>query len=219
MDYLFQSQTRLYFVMPFVRGGELYKIFKANKRLPEPVVKFYSLQICLAIGYLHTKGIMHRDLKLENILLDEQGYLKIIDYGLAKTLPQDNLTKTFCGTPEYLAPEMVMQQGHDFSVDWWALGILIYEMLIGVTPFYNKERRLLLLKIRQSRVVFPDKRKYRIDYSDEFMDIVLKLLDKNRETRLGSSANDFNDIINHPFFADINKEALLRRELEPPLRT
>lgn len=87
MDYLFQSQTRLYFVMPFVRGGELYKIFKANKRLPEPVVKFYSLQICLAIGYLHTKGIMHRDLKLENILLDEQGYLKIIDYGLAKTLP------------------------------------------------------------------------------------------------------------------------------------
>ena len=205
--------------MPFVRGGELYKIFKANKRLPEPVVKFYSLQICLAIGYLHTKGIMHRDLKLENILLDEQGYLKIIDYGLAKTLPQDNLTKTFCGTPEYLAPEMVMQQGHDFSVDWWALGILIYEMLIGVTPFYNKERRLLLLKIRQSRVVFPDKRKYRIDYSDEFMDIVLKLLDKNRETRLGSSANDFNDIINHPFFADVNKEALLRRELEPPLRT
>ena len=111
-----------------------------------------------------------------------------------------------------------MQQGHDFSVDWWALGILIYEMLIGVTPFYNKERRLLLLKIRQSRVVFPDKRKYRIDYSDEFMDLVLKLLDKNRETRLGSSANDFNDIINHPFFADIDKEALLRRELEPPLR-
>jgi len=94
--------------MPFVRGGELYKIFKANKRLPEPVVKFYSLQICLAIGYLHTKGIMHRDLKLENILLDEGGYLRIIDYGLAKTLPQDNLTKTFCGTPEYLAPEMVM---------------------------------------------------------------------------------------------------------------
>ena len=86
---------------------------------------------------------------------------------------------------------MVTQAGHDFSVDWWALGILIYEMLIGVTPFYNKERRLLLLKIRQSRVVFPDKRKYKIDYSDEFMDIVLKLLDKNRETRLGSSPNDF----------------------------
>ena len=172
----------------------------------------------MAIGYLHTKGIMHRDLKLENILIDESGYLKIIDYGLAKTLPQDNLTRTFCGTPEYLAPEMVTQQGHDFSVDWWALGILVYEMLIGVTPFYNKERRLLLLKIRQSRVVFPDKRKYRIDYSDEFTDVVLKLLDKNRETRLGSGASDYEDIINHPFFADIDKEALLRREIEPPLR-
>lgn len=91
-------------------------------------------------------------------------------------------------------------------------------MLIGVTPFYNKERRLLLLKIRQSRVVFPDKRKYRIDYSDDFMDIVLKLLDKNRETRLGSSETDFHEILNHPFFNDIDKEALLRREIEPPLR-
>ena len=91
-------------------------------------------------------------------------------------------------------------------------------MLIGVTPFYNKERRLLLLKIRQSRVVFPDKRKYRIDYSDEFTDIVLKLLDKSRETRLGSSKNDFQDIINHPFFDDIDKEALLRRDIEPPLK-
>lgn len=107
MEYLFQTSTRLYFVMPFVKGGELYKIFKAHKRLPEPVVKFYALQICMAIGYLHQKGIMHRDLKLENILIDETGYLRIIDYGLAKTLPEDNLTRTFCGTPEYLAPEMV----------------------------------------------------------------------------------------------------------------
>lgn len=86
MDYLFQSDTRLYFVMPFVRGGELYKVFKSKKRLPEPVVKFYAAQIALAIGYLHSKGIMHRDLKLENILVDETGYLKIIDYGLAKVL-------------------------------------------------------------------------------------------------------------------------------------
>lgn len=95
--------------MPFVKGGELYKIFKANKRLPEASVKFYALQICMAIGYLHSKGIMHRDLKLENILIDESGYLKIIDYGLAKTLQPGSTTRTFCGTPEYLAPEMVTQ--------------------------------------------------------------------------------------------------------------
>lgn len=107
MDYLFQSQTRLYFVMPFVKGGELYKILKQHKRLPEDVVRFYAAQIALAVGYLHGKGIMHRDLKLENILVDEKGYLKIIDYGLAKVLTQNQVAKTFCGTPEYLAPEMV----------------------------------------------------------------------------------------------------------------
>mmetsp|Transcript_4861 Transcript_4861/g.6437 ORF Transcript_4861/g.6437 Transcript_4861/m.6437 type:complete len:122 (-) Transcript_4861:513-878(-) len=91
-------------------------------------------------------------------------------------------------------------------------------MLIGVTPFYNKERRLLLLKIRQSRVVFPDKTRYRVDYSDEFTDVVMRLLDKNRETRLGSGPTGFQEIVNHPFFAGIDKEALLRRQLEPPLR-
>ena len=94
-------------MMPFIKGGELYKIFKMKKRLPEDVVRFYAMQIIMAIGYLHSKGIMHRDLKLENILVDEDGYLKIIDYGLAKTLQESAVTKTFCGTPEYLAPEMV----------------------------------------------------------------------------------------------------------------
>ena len=203
--------------MPFIRGGELYKIFKSRKRLPEDAVRFYAAQICLAIGYLHSKGIMHRDLKLENILVDQDGYLRIIDYGLAKTLEESDVTKTFCGTPEYLAPEMVTQAGHDFSVDWWALGILIYEMLIGVTPFYNRERKLLLLKLRQSRVVFPDKKKYKIDFSDEFQDIVIRLLEKNKADRLGTSG-DFEEIINHPFFNGIDKEKLMRREYEPPFK-
>lgn len=109
-----------------------------------------------------------------------------------------------------------MHQGHDFSVDWWALGILIYEMLIGVTPFYNRERKLLLLKIRQSKVVFPDKRKYKIEYSDEFVDIVLKLLNKDKDQRLGSKG-DLAELLAHPFFADIDKDAILEGKLKPPL--
>lgn len=133
--------------MPFVRGGELYKVFSAQKRFKEEQVIFYAAQMTIAIGYLHMKGIVHRDLKLENILLDQEGYLKIIDFGLAKMLGDNEETQSFCGTPEYLAPEMVSQSGHDKGVDWWALGILIYEMLIGVTPFFNKNREMLLMKI------------------------------------------------------------------------
>ena len=107
MEYLFMSDLRLFFVMPFVKGGELYRFFKSKRRFKESEVKFYAVQIALALGYLHKKGIIHRDLKLENILVDETGYLKIIDFGLAKMLDRKGITKTYCGTPEYLAPEMI----------------------------------------------------------------------------------------------------------------
>ena len=140
MEYLFQSETRLYFVMPFVKGGELYKIFQKEKRFKEETVKFYAVQIVLAIGELHSKGIMHRDLKLENILVDHRGYLKIIDYGLAKIISGDELAMSYCGTQEYLSPEMIEGKGHDKSVDWWALGVLMYELLTSMTPFFNRNR-------------------------------------------------------------------------------
>ena len=120
--------------------------------------------------------IVHRDLKLENILIDRDGYLKIIDFGLAKMLKDNETATSFCGTPEYLAPEMVDNKGHDFSVDWWALGILIYEMMIGVTPFYNRNRNVMLMKIQHNKVVFPDPKKYRIEFSNEAADCVVQLL-------------------------------------------
>jgi serine/threonine protein kinase len=112
---------------------------------------------------------------------------------------------------------MVLNQGHDLSVDWWALGILIYEMLIGVTPFYNKERRLLLMKIRTSKVVFPDKRKYKIDYSDDFVDIVMQLLNKEKKDRLGSK-DDSREILKHPWFADLDIAAVFEQSMKPPLQ-
>ena len=214
MDYVFQNDMRLYFVMPFVRGGELYKHFLKNKRFPERQVKFYAYQIALAIGYLHSKDICHRDLKLENILVDHTGYLKLIDFGLAKILKDSELSQSFCGTPEYLAPEMVAQKGHDKGVDWWALGVLIYEMLIGVTPFYNRSRNLMLMKIQQSKIIFPNKKKYKIEYSEEVQDIICKLLCKKKNKRLGS-IEDVEEVLSHPWFSEFSKQDMLERKIEP----
>lgn len=215
MDYVFQNDLRLYFVMPFVRGGEVYKHFLKCKRFPEQQVKFYAIQIALAIGYLHKKDICHRDMKLENILIDDKGYLKLIDFGLAKILQDSELSQSFCGTPEYLAPEMVAQKGHDKTVDWWALGILIYEMLIGVTPFYNRSRNLMLMKIQQSKIIFPNKKKYKIDYSDEVQDVICKLLSKKRNKRLGA-IDDVDEILAHPWFSDLNVDDILAKKVKPP---
>ena len=129
---------------------------------------------------------MHRDLKLENVMVNEDGYIKIIDYGLARMLKQDEVATSYCGTPEYLAPEMISNMGHDMTVDWWAVGVMIYEMLIGVTPFFNRNRQVLNSKIKHSRIVFPDRKTYRITYSDELVDLVSKLLKKERHERLGA---------------------------------
>ena len=149
------------------------------KRFPEDHVRFYAAQIIIAIGKLHNKGIMHRDLKLENIMVDETGYIKLIDFGLAKIL-QDDVSMSYCGTPEYLAPEMVNNTGHDLSIDWWAVGVLIYEMLIGITPFFNRNRQVLMSKIKHSKVVFPDRKTYNISYSDEIVDLISKMLKKDK---------------------------------------
>lgn len=219
MEFLFMSDLRLFFVMPFIRGGELYRFFKAKKRFQEHEVKFYAVQIALALGYLHKRRIIHRDLKLENILVDMNGYLKIIDFGLAKMLDstEGQQTKTYCGTPEYIAPEMIKQTGHNSSVDWWALGILIYEMTIGVTPFFNRNKNLLFQKIERAKLIFPDQKKYGLSYSKEFCDIVDKLLNKNFEKRLGSK-DGVHEVLAHPWFKDIDIKAIEAQTVVPPLK-
>ena len=148
-------------------------------------------------------------------MIDHQGFVKIIDYGLAKMLKSDELAMSYCGTPEYLAPEMISHAGHDKSVDWWAVGILIYEMLIGVTPFFNRNRQVLMSKIKHSKIVFPDRKTYRISYTDEIVDLISKLLRKDKSARLGASG-DAEEILQHPWFADIDRDTLLAKTITPP---
>ncbi len=224
MEYMFQTKTMLYFVMPFIRS-ELFMIFIKQKRFSEKVVKFYASQVVSAVGYLHSKGIIHRDLKIENILIDQLGYIKIIDFGIAKLVGQEKPKVRYSlfsiqntDVIEYLAPEMLKKTqssigDYSFSVDWWAVGILMYELYFGVTPFFDEDQDLIQENIENNTLVFPDREKW--DFSNEFEDIIMRLLDKDVEKRLGST-NDFTEILNHPFFKEINMRELELYEIEPP---
>jgi len=170
--FCFQTEERLYFVMPFLRGGELFQHLRRFRIFDEEKVKFYSSQIGLALDHLHKYGYVYRDLKPENILMDDEGYLKLADFGMAKHLKEkDEKTMSFCGTPEYLAPEIITGEGHNRSADWWSFGILIYEMLCGIPPFYNEniERMYELIKLAELR--FPRK----IKISSDAQDIITKV--------------------------------------------
>lgn len=138
MNFVFQTESKIFFVMRFVRGGELFSYLRKCSRFDEDKAKFYAMQVALAIGYLHSKKIIYRDLKPENILMDENGYLALTDFGLAKVLQDGQQANTFCGTPDYLAPEILSDSGHSFPVDWWAIGILTYEMIVGCPPFFTQ---------------------------------------------------------------------------------
>lgn len=177
MHYVFQREFRVYFVMDYVDGGELFQYMRSMRHFPEDHVAFYCGQIALALSYLHKNNIMYRDLKPENILVAKDGYLKLSDFGLAK---QAKTSNSFCGTPEYISPEMLLGTGHDHTSDWWALGILIYEMLTGIPPFYDKNRNLMFLKIEKAKIRWPDPERHGIGVSDVGKDIIKKLLCKDK---------------------------------------
>ena len=214
MEYVFQTPGRIYFIMQLVKGGELFKHLSEKKRLPENQAKFYAAQIALALGHLHNNKIIYRDVKPENILLDETGYIYLTDFGMAKLLNDDQTANSFCGTPEYLAPEVITGEGHNKAVDWWSLGILIYEMLVGIPPFYHQNQKVMYEFIRIKSIIFPDA-KYKIPISDECKDIINKLLVKDQKIRMGSKG-DMEEVIMHPFFKDIDFKKLYNKQIEPP---
>ncbi len=209
--FCFQTEERIYFVMPFLSGGELFQHLKKVRTFDEERVRFYGAQIALALEYLHSKGIVYRDLKPENILMDDQGYLKLADFGMAKKLKDDEKAMSFCGTPEYLAPEIITMEGHDKNADWWSFGILLFEMLCGLPPFYVENLDKMYDLIKNSSVKFPK----RINLSEDAKDVIRKLLEKNPKKRLGSQ-NGIEEIKNHPFFASIDFDAIVEKKIKAP---
>eukprot|EP01083_Nonionella_stella_P009830 28130_1 len=212
LHYAFQTDHKLFLVLDYAAGGELFFHLSKAGRFTEDRTRFYIAEIVLAVDYLHSKDIIYRDLKPENILLDSVGHVKITDFGLCKENVPDNVSAhSFCGTPEYLAPEILRKVGHGKAADWWTLGALIYEMLCGVPPFYSRSRDALFDKILRQKIRFPNY------FSKESIDIIKQLMQRNPKYRMGAR-NGAKEVQVHVFFKEMNWEQLFRREIEPPFK-
>jgi len=173
--------------------------------------RYYAAELVLAIGHLHSKNIIYRDLKPENVVLDGQGHCILTDFGLAKQdITNNNPTHTFCGTPEYLAPEIIKGKGHSKPVDWWSLGILIYEMLVGLPPFYSENMNEMYELILKAPLKFPS------FVPNEAQSLLKGLLERDETKRLGGGKDDYKEIQTHPFFAPIDWDKLYAKKITPP---
>ncbi|XP_024118895.1 cAMP-dependent protein kinase catalytic subunit PRKX [Oryzias melastigma] len=199
----------LYMLMDFVAGGELFSYLRSRGRFSNAAGLFYTSEIVCAIEYLHSKLIVYRDLKPENILLDAEGHIRLTDFGFAKKL--SDKTWTLCGTPEYLAPEVIQSKGHGRAVDWWALGILVFEMLAGYPPFFDDNPFGIYQKILSGKLDFPR----HLDFYVK--DLIKKLLVIDRARRLGNMKNGADDVKKHRWFKMVDWEAVPLKKLKPPI--
>lgn len=205
----FMDEDRLYLLLEYVVGGELFFHLRKAGKFPNDVAKFYSAEVVLAFEYVHSKNIVYRDLKPENLLLDRDGNVKITDFGFAKRVT--DRTFTLCGTPEYLAPEIIQSKGHNKAVDWWALGILLFEMLVGYPPFYDESPYKIYEKILEGKIQFPK-------WVDEkAKDLIQGLLVLDKSKRLGSLKRGVEDIKRHQFYGGVDWNVLLAKKVPAPI--
>lgn len=218
LRYAFQSASKLYMVMDYYSGGSLFYHLERNGIFPENVVSFYAAEMTLALSHLHQHGVIYRDLKLENILMDSDGHIALTDFGLSKDhLDCTDLTSTFCGTPLYVAPELIQKQPYSFSVDWWALGVVMFELLSGRVPFASRDRRRIFVKIVNSPVRFCSL------FSENAQSIIGGLLIKDPKQRLGCTSDKCakEDIQRHNFFIKNgirSFDKIFRKEVPPPFK-
>ncbi|KAK9504195.1 hypothetical protein O3M35_010581 [Rhynocoris fuscipes] len=207
-EYFFQDYAYLFFVLPLCLGGELHYHLKYFRTFSEYYTKFITAQVILALEYLHFMDIIYRDLKPENIVLDHNGFIKITDLTACKFLYGAPRTYTMCGTPEYIAPEMLTKSGYNKTVDFWQLGILIYNLVSGVTPFYHRKVIIIYRNILDCQFKYPS------NITDILKDLISKFLRLIPETRLG--ANGFEEIKEHPWFDNIYWSSILNKTVRPP---
>ncbi|XP_066108299.1 ribosomal protein S6 kinase beta-2 isoform X2 [Saccopteryx bilineata] len=213
LAYAFQTGGKLYLILECLSGGELFTHLEREGIFLEDTACFYLAEITLALGHLHSQGIIYRDLKPENIMLNSQGHIKLTDFGLCKeSIHEGVVTHTFCGTIEYMAPEILVRSGHNRAVDWWSLGTLMYDMLTGSPPFTAENRKKTMDKIIKGKLVLPPY------LTPDARDLVRKFLKRNPGQRIGGGPGDAADVQGHPFFRHINWDDLLARRVDPPFR-
>ena len=203
-----QDEKYLYLALELINGGELFTYLRSVGRFPVDQARVYIAQIISIFEYLHSKNIIYRDLKPENILIHKSGYLKLTDFGFAKIV--EGRTYTLCGTPEYLAPEIILNKGHGKPVDWWTCGILLYEMIAGIDPFSDDDPMMVYQKILKGKIKFPS------GFDSNAKSLVKHLLESDLTKRYGNLKGGVKDIKGHRFFKELSWEKLINMELTPP---